>query len=56
MKSLISRAIYHPLIALPMFYLTDLMCRVDCQPSGALLVLVAKTTSRFVRLLNRGTY
>jgi hypothetical protein len=56
MKSLISRAICHPFIALSMLYLTDLMCRVDCQPSGALLVLVAKTTSRFLRLLNRGSY
>jgi hypothetical protein len=54
MKSLISRAICHPFIALSMVYLTDLMCRVDGSPAGALLVLAAKTTSRLVRLLNKG--
>jgi hypothetical protein len=52
MKSLISRAIYHPCIALSMFYLTDLMCNVDYSPSGALLALAAKTMSRLLRLLN----
>jgi hypothetical protein len=52
MKSLICRAIYHPSIALSMFYLTDLMCNVDYSPSAALLVLAAKTMSRLSRLLN----
>jgi hypothetical protein len=54
MKSLVSRAMYHPFIALSMFYLTDLMFRADYSPSGALLVLAAKTMSRLLRLLNKG--
>jgi hypothetical protein len=54
MKSLISRAICHPFIALTMFHLADLMCNVDCSPSGALLVLAAKTMSRLLKLRNSG--
>ena len=53
MKRLVSRAIHHPSIAISMFYLTDLMCNVDCSPSGALLVLAAKSMSRLLRLLNK---
>ena len=54
MKSLITRAMYHPFIALSMFFLNDLMCNVDYSPSGALLVLAAKTTSRLMNLLSKG--
>jgi len=54
MKRLISRAMYHPLIALSMFYLTDLMHHVDYSPAGALLVLAAKSMSRIVSLFNKG--
>ncbi|MFL9912817.1 hypothetical protein PQR75_44155 [Paraburkholderia fungorum] len=54
MKSLISRAMYHPLIALSMFYLTDLMHHADYSVSGALLVLAAKSMSRVVSLFNKG--
>jgi hypothetical protein len=54
MKSLISRAMYHPLIALSIFYLTDLMHHVDYSLSGALLVLAAKSMSRVVSLFNKG--
>jgi hypothetical protein len=53
MEDLISRAIYHPLVALPTFYLTDLMCNVDYSLFGALLVLAAGSTSRLVRLSSR---
>jgi hypothetical protein len=54
MKRLIHLAMYHPLIALSTLYLTNLMCNVDYSLSGALLVLVAKSTSRLLSLLNRG--
>ena len=54
MKNLISRAMYHPLIALSMFYLTDLMHHVDYSLAGALFVLAAKSMSRVASLFNRG--
>ncbi|MFL9931087.1 hypothetical protein P0D88_17890 [Paraburkholderia sp. RL18-103-BIB-C] len=54
MKRLISHAMYHPLIALSMFYLTDLMYNVDYNVSGALLVLAAKSMSRILSLFNKG--
>jgi hypothetical protein len=54
MKRLISRAMYHPLIALTLFYLIDLMHNVDYSPTGALLVLAAKSMSRVVSLFNKG--
>jgi hypothetical protein len=53
MKQLINRAMYHPLIALSMFNLADLMCRGDYGLSGALLVLAAKSMSRLLRLVNK---
>jgi hypothetical protein len=54
MKRLISLAMYHPLIALSMFYLIDLMFNVDYSVSGALLALAAKSMSRVVSLFNKG--
>ena len=54
MKSLISRAMYHPFIALSTFYLTDMMYNVDYSLSGALLLLAAKSMSRLLSLLNKG--
>ncbi len=54
MKSLISRAMYHPLIALSMFYLTDLLQNGDYSLGGALLVLAAKSMSRVVSFFNKG--
>ena len=54
MKRLISRAMYHPLIALFMFYLTDLMYHVDYNVSSALLVLAAKSMSRVLSVFNKG--
>jgi hypothetical protein len=53
MEDLISRAIYHPLVALPTFYLTDLMCNVDYSLVGALLVLVSASTLPLARLSSR---
>ncbi len=53
MKDPISRAIYHPLVALPTFYLTDLMCSVDYSLVGALLVLASASTFRLARFLSR---
>ena len=47
-KRLISRAMYHPLIALSTFYLIDLMQNVDYSVAGALLVPIAKFMSRVV--------
>ena len=54
MKRLISRAMYHPLIALSMFYFIDLMYNVDYSPTSALLVLAAKSMSRVVNVFNKG--
>lgn len=54
MKRLITYAMYHPLIALSMSYLTDVMHNVDYSLAGALLVLAAKSMSRVVRLFNKG--
>jgi hypothetical protein len=53
MENLISRAIYHPLVALPTFYLTNLMCNVDYSLVGALFVLAAGSTFQLVRLSSR---
>ena len=41
MESLINRAIYHPLVALPLFYLTDLMCNLDSSLAAAALVMAS---------------
>jgi hypothetical protein len=41
MESLINRAIYHPHVALPMLYLTDLMCDLDCSLAVATLVMAS---------------
>jgi len=54
MKHLLSRAMYHPLIALSMFYLIDLLHNVDYSLAGALLVLAARSISRVVGLFNKG--
>jgi hypothetical protein len=54
MKRLISRAMYHPIIALSVFYLADVMHHVDYSLGGALLVLAAKTISRVLSLFDKG--
>ncbi|WP_188130734.1 hypothetical protein [Paraburkholderia panacisoli] len=54
MKRLISHAMYHPHIALSMFYLTELMYNVDYNVSGALFALAAKSMSRVLSLFNKG--
>jgi hypothetical protein len=51
MEDLLSRALYHPLLALPTFYLTDLMFNVDCSVVCALLVLASVSVFRLARLL-----
>ncbi|CAB3782004.1 hypothetical protein [Pararobbsia alpina] len=53
MEDLISRAIYHPLVALPSFYLTNLMCNVDNSLLSALMVLAVGSTFRLARLSGR---
>lgn len=53
MENLISRAIYHPLVALPTLYLTDLLCKVDYSPGGAFVVLAFASTLRLARLTHR---
>jgi hypothetical protein len=54
MKRLISRAMYHPIIALSVFYLAEVMHHVDYSVFGALLVLTAKATSRVLDAFNKG--
>ncbi|MFL9937292.1 hypothetical protein P0D88_52315 [Paraburkholderia sp. RL18-103-BIB-C] len=51
MESLINRAIYHPLVALPMFYLTDLMCNLDCSLAVATLVMASTFACHLSRIL-----
>ena len=51
MEFLINRAIYHPLVALPMFYLTDLMCNLDCSLAAAALVMASTFAFRLSRIL-----
>lgn len=51
MEDLINRAIYHPFVALPMFYLTDLMCDVDCSLAVAALVIASTFVFRLSRIL-----
>ncbi|MEX3947858.1 hypothetical protein AB4Y40_08900 [Paraburkholderia sp. EG287B] len=53
MKRLISRAMYHPIIALSVFYLAEVMHHVDNSVFGALPVLAAKTTSRVLSAISR---
>jgi hypothetical protein len=42
MSKLVNSALYHPSVAGPMFYLTDLMVVVDYSLAGAAMVLTAK--------------
>jgi hypothetical protein len=51
MESLINRAIYHPLVTLPMFYLTDLMCKLDCSLAAAALVTASTFAFHLSRIL-----
>lgn len=53
MKCLLSRAICHPIIALYVFYLAEIMHHVDYNVSGALLVVAARVLSRVVSAFNR---
>ena len=54
MKRLISRAMYHPIIALSVFYLAEVMHHVDYSVFGALLLLSARTISRVLNAFNKG--
>ena len=54
MKRLISIAMYHPVIALSLFYLADLMHHADYSLGGALFVLAAKSASRLLSLFGKG--
>jgi hypothetical protein len=51
MKDLMNDALCHPLVALPMFYLTDLMFAVDYSVASAALVLASTSLVRLLRLL-----
>jgi hypothetical protein len=53
MESLINRAIYHPLVTLPVFYLTDLMCNLDSSLAAALLIMVSSLALRLARMLEK---
>jgi hypothetical protein len=53
MESLINRAIYHPSVALPVFYLTDLMCNLDSSLAAALLVIASTVALRLARMLEK---
>lgn len=54
MKCLISRVMYHPMVALSVFYLADVMHHVDYSVFGAFLVLSVRTVSRIFSAFNRG--
>jgi hypothetical protein len=53
MDNAIIRTIYHPLIALPSLYLTDLMFSVDFSVTAALLRVASGLLIRLTRLLTR---
>jgi hypothetical protein len=53
MKSLLSRVMYHPLVAVSALCLIELMHNVDYSVAGALLVLAAKSMSRVLSLFHR---
>jgi len=52
MEALISRAIYQPLVALPTFYLANLLYNVDYSVTAAVLVLAFGSTFRLLRVFN----
>lgn len=54
MKRLINRAMYHPIIALSIFYLAEVMHHVDYSIAGALLVMTGRTVARVLSLFNKG--
>jgi hypothetical protein len=51
MDDLISRTIYHPAIAHPVIYLTEIMSRVDWSTGGALVVLAGAVSIQLLRSL-----
>ncbi|WP_199272154.1 hypothetical protein [Paraburkholderia acidiphila] len=54
MKCLINRVMYHPMVALSVFYLADVMHHVDYSVFGALLLLCVRTVSRIFSGFNKG--
>ena len=53
MDELISRAIYHPLIAPVMLYLSNLLYSVDYSLWRAALIIFGAVALRFIRTLTR---
>jgi hypothetical protein len=49
MSKLVNRALYHPSVAGPIFYLTDLMVVVDFSLAGTAMVLTAKLGHRLLK-------
>ncbi|MGF7132594.1 hypothetical protein P3T40_004085 [Paraburkholderia sp. EB58] len=52
-QALLHCAIYHPFVALPAIYLTDMLRRADSGLASALLVSASGLTFRLARLLGR---
>ncbi|HEV3105928.1 MAG TPA: hypothetical protein VGZ01_09585 [Trinickia sp.] len=52
MEDLMNRIIYHPFVALPTFYLADLMCNVDYSLSAVLVALAFGSALRLLRHVN----
>lgn len=49
MSKLVNRALYHPSVAGPIFYLTDLMVVVDFSLAGTAMILTAKLGHRLLK-------
>ncbi len=55
MSELVNRALYHPSVAGPIFYLTDLMVVVDFSLAGTAMILTAKLGHRLLKPIGLST-
>jgi hypothetical protein len=54
MDDLINRTVYHPAIAHPAIYLTEIMSRVDWSIGAAIVVLLGALSVQLLRMLQAG--
>jgi hypothetical protein len=55
MSQLFNRALYHPSVAGPIFYLTDLMIVVDFSLTGTAMILTAKLGHQLLKPIGHST-
>jgi hypothetical protein len=56
MDDLIDRTVYHPAIAYPAIYLTEIMSRVDWSIGAAIVVLLGALSVQLLRTLQAGSW